>query len=383
MGAVKGEDIARGLVLCFSYNAGRILRLMEKEDWEIDIFRAFTYVGMTRAVFGDLFDEFRLAMYEEAKEKLIFIDAFQEDKFMRAMEDGLEYGELLQLPKKLSKRVIQAGFVAGLVSIWLKDEICYVEGDGWYILEGGYWRRWHEQEKYGIAGPIRGVIEWEIARWREAINAEAPDEYTKRYMSSVAEWVKDLEVKIKDLTWVRKAEKLLLQVKYFGIPRLTEVPKPLASDNDVVQRSNSQQAAEVSPFLPHALKYGNLGYRVFPLKPGTEEPLIPDWQGKATWDEGQIREWWGKWPKANIGIATGRGRDGFFCVLEYDPQKGGNWEEDFSAGLLPLTWIVQTPKGGRHFYYKTPEPMRSRELRPGVYLRGEGDYVVAPPSRVR
>jgi len=226
MGVAEGEDIAQGLALCFSYNAGRILGLMEKEDWELDVFRAFSYVGMTSAVFSDFFDEFRQGLYENAKEKLVSIDVFEEDKFMRAVEDGLEYGGLLHLPKKISERVIQPGFVAGLASIWLRDEICYVEGDGWYVLQDGCWRRWHEQERYGIAGPIRGVIEWEIERWREAINAEVDDgdEYIRGCMSSVEEWVKRLEVKIKDLAWVRRAEKLLLQVKYFGIPRLSAAP---------------------------------------------------------------------------------------------------------------------------------------------------------------
>ncbi len=141
--------------------------------------------------------------------------------------------------------------------------------------------------------------------------------------------------------------------------------------------------AEVSPFLRHALEYGKLGFRVFPLKPGTEQPLIPDWQEKATWEESQIREWWTRWPNANIGIATGRGLGGYFCVLEFDPSKGGDFEKYLSAGMLPTTWTVRTPKGGRHFYYRTREPMPSAELGPGVYLRGEGDYVVAPPSLVR
>jgi hypothetical protein len=138
------------------------------------------------------------------------------------------------------------------------------------------------------------------------------------------EWVKNLEMKIKDLAWIRKAEKLLLQVRYFGIPRLRETPKPLASDGDVVRSNDSQEVAEVSPFLPYALEYGKLGFRVFPLKPGTDEPLIPDWQEKATWEEAQIREWWTRWPNANIGIATGRYRDGYFIVLEFPPRKGGS-----------------------------------------------------------
>jgi hypothetical protein len=133
-------------------------------------------------------------------------------------------------------------------------------------------------------------------------------------------------------------------------------------------------------FLAAALWYAKLGFRVFPLKPGTKEPLIKDWPNKATWDEAQIREWWGKWPDANIGIATGRYRDGYFCVLDFDPRNGGDWYGDVGEDILPPTWVVHTGGGGRHYYYKTPYPLRGRKLKDGVDLKGEGGYVVAPPS---
>jgi len=149
----------------------------------------------------------------------------------------------------------------------------------------------------------------------------------------------------------------------------------------------SPEVAELRAFLSHALAYGELGLRVFPLKPGTEEPLIPDWQEKATWDERQIREWWGKWPTANIGIAFGRCKDRYFVVLDYDPRKGSAWREQLLehhlAAVFPIPWIVQTPNDRRHFYYKSPESRPSAELAPDVYLRGEGDYGVAPPSCLR
>jgi hypothetical protein len=132
--------------------------------------------------------------------------------------------------------------------------------------------------------------------------------------------------------------------------------------------------------LDEALKLGRLGFRVIPLKPGTKEPLIADWPNKATWDEAQIREWWAKWPNANIGIATGRYRDGYFIVLDFDPRNGGAWYDDVGKDVLPDTWVVHTGGGGRHFYYKTPKLLRGAKLGAGVDLKGEGGYVVAPPS---
>jgi hypothetical protein len=138
---------------------------------------------------------------------------------------------------------------------------------------------------------------------------------------------------------------------------------------------------KVRDFLTYALGYGpKLGFRVIPLRPGKKTPLIDDWPNKATWDEAQIREWWRKWPDANIGILTGRYRDGYFIVLDFDPRHGGNWWDDVGEDILPPTWVVHTPNRGRHFYYRTPETFRCEKLPDGLDLRGEGGYVVTPPS---
>jgi hypothetical protein len=133
-------------------------------------------------------------------------------------------------------------------------------------------------------------------------------------------------------------------------------------------------------FLAYALWYAKLGFRVIPLKERAKEPLIADWPNKATTDEATIRGWWRKWPKANIGIATGRYRDGYFCVLDFDPRHGGNWYGDVGEDILPPTWVVHTGGGGRHYYYKTLELLPSAKLPDGVDLKGDGGYVVAPPS---
>ena len=134
-------------------------------------------------------------------------------------------------------------------------------------------------------------------------------------------------------------------------------------------------------FLSYALGYGQkLGLRIFPLVPGKKIPLIPNWQNEATTDETKIREWWTRWPDANIGIVTGEYRDGFFCVLDFDPRNGGGWWDDVGENVLPETWVVHTPSGGRHYYYRTPERLRSAKLQHGVDLKGNGGYVVAPPS---
>ena len=133
-------------------------------------------------------------------------------------------------------------------------------------------------------------------------------------------------------------------------------------------------------FFAFALWYAKLGFRVIPLRERDKRPLIPNWQNEATTDEATIREWWAKWPNANIGIATGRYRDGYFCVLDFDPRNGGDWYGDVGAETLPPTWVVHTGGGGRHYYYRTRELLRGAKLEAGVDLKGDGGYVVAPPS---
>jgi hypothetical protein len=132
--------------------------------------------------------------------------------------------------------------------------------------------------------------------------------------------------------------------------------------------------------LEAALRYAKLGFRVLPLKERSKEPLIDDWPNKATWDEAQIREWWAKWPNANIGIATGRYRAGYFCVLDYDPRNDPENRERWKEDPLPFTPMVETGGGGAHFYFFTPTPIGKRKVGPGKDLLGEGGYVVAPPS---
>lgn len=82
---------------------------------------------------------------------------------------------------------------------------------------------------------------------------------------------------------------------------------------------------------------------------------------------------------ANIGIATG---DGFF-VLDIDPRHHGDEtlaQLEREHGPLPVTPEVVTGGGGRHLYFRGALPSSAGRIGPGVDVRGEGGYVVAPPS---
>lgn len=69
----------------------------------------------------------------------------------------------------------------------------------------------------------------------------------------------------------------------------------------------------------------------------------------ATLESDVIRKWWGRWPAANIGIATGALSG--IIVLDIDPRHGGDLGlEAFEAdhGKLPDTPVVLTGGGGYH-----------------------------------
>jgi hypothetical protein len=99
-----------------------------------------------------------------------------------------------------------------------------------------------------------------------------------------------------------------------------------------------------------------------------------------------IREWWRRWPDANIGIVTGK-VSGNLVGLDIDPAHGGDVslaELERQYGALPNTWIVRTGGGGYHHYFIVPEGIEVRcstgVIAPGIDVKGEGGYLVAPPS---
>jgi len=135
-----------------------------------------------------------------------------------------------------------------------------------------------------------------------------------------------------------------------------------------------------------ALAYASLGWPVFPVRPLQKIPQIKSWPEKATTDPEQIREWWKRFPKANIGIVTGR-RSGL-VVVDIDPKNGGDYHDFRSEFGNFDTPIACTPSGGLHLYFTLPihTELQSRHdgcLGPGVDFQAEGAYVVAPPSQIQ
>lgn len=140
--------------------------------------------------------------------------------------------------------------------------------------------------------------------------------------------------------------------------------------------------------LDRALAYARSGWAIFPLKPRDKTPLIKQWQDRATTDEKTIREWWGKWPDANIGLACGRS---FIVAIDCDGDQGIEaWAQfEIDHGLRYKTRVAITPgkKGngqGRHILFKAPPGIAlsntSGKIAKGIDTRAGNGYIVLPPS---
>jgi len=105
-------------------------------------------------------------------------------------------------------------------------------------------------------------------------------------------------------------------------------------------------------------------WKVFQERPPTEE---------------EVKGWWRDFPSANVAILTGT--VGGLTVLDFDP---GHAPFPPDGCELPTGCVVSTPRGGKHYYFKhiLGAKNSASKLARGIDVRGEGGYVVIPPSVV-
>jgi hypothetical protein len=157
--------------------------------------------------------------------------------------------------------------------------------------------------------------------------------------------------------------------------------------------------ADSREFVDFASQYATRGWPVLPChtptrtgcscsdaecsSPGKHPRLVNGLHG-ATTDLVEIEEWWQRWPNANVAIQTGDVSG--LVAIDIDRRGGG---DRTLADLvrqherLAKTLAVQTGDGV-HLYFQHPGRRvpndASRRLGPGIDIRGDGGYVLAPPS---
>ncbi len=125
-----------------------------------------------------------------------------------------------------------------------------------------------------------------------------------------------------------------------------------------------------------AHEYLDLGFSVMPI--GDDKRPIEKWEHlqdqRVTHDK--ITLWWDRYPHANVGIITGL-VSGIF-VLDLDKTEAMDFSKDKG---LPRTPMSITSKG-IHVFLDYPSNLLGNRVDKdfGMDIRGEGGYVVAPPS---
>ncbi len=156
------------------------------------------------------------------------------------------------------------------------------------------------------------------------------------------------------------------------------------------------------PFSPGvaALSYAARGWAVMPLhtpcsqgcsckqdcgSSAGKHPRTRHGLKEASRSPDRIWRWWRRWPDANVGIRTGR--ESGLVVLDVDVRHGGDTSlETLEATYdrLPPTLTALSGGGGKHLYFLHPGRHIPNSAQvggfPGLDVRGDGGYIVAPPS---
>jgi hypothetical protein len=161
----------------------------------------------------------------------------------------------------------------------------------------------------------------------------------------------------------------------------------------------------MTPQLEYASWYVQRGMAVLPLhwpvragatracscgRPGCPSPakhpfgrLVQNGLQDASKEPAVIERWFGQ-ARLNVGIATGAVSG--IIVLDIDPRHDGH--ETLAAlerehGGLPATWRFLSGGGGEHIVFRHPGgplPNSAGKIGAGIDVRGDGGYIVAPPS---
>ena len=147
-------------------------------------------------------------------------------------------------------------------------------------------------------------------------------------------------------------------------------------------RAASREEASGKPdILEAALKYYENGFAPIPIAPNSKKPLA-QWKAYQTRrpTKEEIITIFPRFRDADIGIVTGKRHNIF--VLDCDSQEAYESLQALLPDSLTLP-VVKTPRG-YHLYFSYPKNIDLTvgvDIMPGVDYRGDGGYVIAPPSK--
>lgn len=134
-------------------------------------------------------------------------------------------------------------------------------------------------------------------------------------------------------------------------------------------------------FYDYTKIYTSNGFKIFPVVYKDKRPATKNGFKDASNDILKVNELFA-FNRCNVGVVTGVENN--IAVIDVDPKNGGieSFEKLKREFNLPTdTLTVETGSGGLHLYYKIYGPTKSRiNILPGIDIKADGGYIVAPPS---
>ena len=142
------------------------------------------------------------------------------------------------------------------------------------------------------------------------------------------------------------------------------------------------QRTTLSAFGNAAIAYATRGFSVFPCVPLGKVPATPHGCRDATKDLAQITTWWCADPSYNVAAATGTVSKVFVLDVDGLDAAASLRKLEDRYGTLPETVASITPRGSHLFFKSENGAVRNSAgaIAPGLDIRGDGGYVVLPPS---
>lgn len=138
-----------------------------------------------------------------------------------------------------------------------------------------------------------------------------------------------------------------------------------------------------------AVTLARRGFAVFPCNWSNKEPLTPNGFHGASSSPNEVGK---MFSKAGSGVMIGlpTGVINGVIVFDIESVEGHGVDGDADVGalaaegfhLLDSICTVRTWSGGRHVYYRCPPEGRAsfKFKRRGIEVKGDGGYVICPPS---
>ena len=124
-------------------------------------------------------------------------------------------------------------------------------------------------------------------------------------------------------------------------------------------------------------------WAIFPVNPKTKTPYFRGWQEIASSNPNEIEGIFSGLQYAAIGVCTGKASDLICIDIDERAEYSGLSNYQKAGFELPNCLMAETPSGGRHLYFKQPlSRIRNSAslIARGVDVRGEGGYIISPPS---